>query len=137
MSSKVSNRLGKRLIRRETAAAERFLLSTFEEFSKGSSVEYSQGEAIALIVNWNETWSFQQRQLWLSSMAGMDLERVGDDSLGFDSQARQRHKKSATTDLSAICIWSGDGCYLRMCGELLMAPCLKQFTNPRTYEPFG
>ena len=88
MSSKVSNRLGKRLIRRETAAAERFLLSTFEEFSKGSSVEYSQGEVIALIVNWNETWSFQQRQLRLSSMAGMDRERVGDDSLGFDSQAR-------------------------------------------------
>ena len=44
------------------------------------------------------------------------------DSLGFDSQARQRHKKSATTDLSAVCIWSGDGCYLRMCGEFCWLP---------------
>jgi len=137
MSSKVSSRLGKRLIHKESAEAATYLSSTFEVFSNCLSAEYSQGEAIALIVNWNETWSFQQRQLRLSSMAGMDRERVGDDSLGFDSQARQRHKKSATTDLSAICIWSGDGCYLRMCGELVMAPCLKQFTNPRTYEPFG
>ena len=137
MSSKVSSRLGKRLIHKESAEAATCLLSTCEVFSKGSSVEYSQGEVIALIVNWNETWSFQQRQLQLSSMAGMDRERGVYDSLGFDSQARQRHKKSATTDLSAVCIWSGDGCYLRMCGELLMAPCLKQFTNPRTYEPIG